>query len=364
MKKYLTFILLIICLFTGCSGKSGLNKAVSQSEEQLQQVQTNGQPAGIQKESETTEETRRMGVKEPSDQSEAGQDYKWLIQVSDSKNGNIPVPMSDKSLNFKCTLYFVAWKNGGEDIYGTYEGRALITFDIDESKLSDKNVSVTGTAMLDSMMDVNFEILPYDNEEYDRIKKSGTDDISPAPLSTFTGMSAFTGMHEAVKWETVKAIDKKTGKMVLNVNNGSSDSQKYSIGINILVNNEKVTVDIPTYNSTWKLDFFRGSITKNEAGLNPIDIFRDTLITRMEKKQEVSERAKENSKGSDNDPEVPSGTTSSYMTDSEGREGFDTNGDGNLDMWMDENGDMRMDLDQNGQWDPVIESDWGEGALE
>ncbi|MDF2521141.1 MAG: hypothetical protein K0R84_1769 [Clostridia bacterium] len=301
-------------------------------------------------------------IEEKSTETNGSEQYSWLIQSSDSKKFTYNIPTVDKPLDITITLNLVAWKHGGNDVYGDYEGRALITFDVDYSKLSDGDVSISGNAFTDSIGDMSFEITPYDRDEYDKIRKSGSEDLSLAPLRVFSGMSAFLADFNHAKFEAAQAIDRDTGKILYNVNEGVSDEEKIPIGINFLVDGEDVTIDIPTYNSTWKLDFFRGSITQNKDGVNPIDTFRDILISRMEQRQELSENAGSGTTSSDS--ETGNEGSGSYMTDDQGREGFDTNGDGKLDMWMDENGDMRMDLDHDGVWDPVIEGEFSEGALD
>jgi len=333
MRKIVSFTILFMLLFAGCS-KTGIEDRM-------------GGP----------EITATPDIKVPKKDNNT-----WLIQVTDSKKAI--VPFSGKPLEFTLNFYMVAWKNGGNDVNGNYEGRALVTFDFDYKKLSDKEVSYTGNVFTDNLIDMKFEISPYNSGQFDKIRKAGADELYIAPLGSFNGMSAFLGSVNAAKWEAWQAKDSKSGDILLKVDDSFSDSKKVPIGINLLISGERITVDIPTYNSTWKLSYFNGSIGKNKDGKDPLDIFRDILITRMEQRQETVNNQNVNTNpAAGGEKNNSTGTNGGYLKDSEGHEGFDTNGDGKLDMWVDDDGNVRMDLDKDGKWDPVIKGEFSDGGL-
>ncbi len=338
IRKVISILAVLMLVITGCADK------------------INTEPSDT--EASSTISKQKIAA-ENSDEKSKG--YDWIIEVNDSKNGSYAIPMSDKTMNFTVNLYFIAWKNGGNDIYGNYNGRALITFDIDNKSFSDEEINYSGNVLLDSLCDeINFKIAQYNKDEYDKIKKTGPEELSLAPLGTFNGMSIFSPMFIAGRWGSLKAVDKDSGKVVYDENYANQDDEKFPVSINLLTGGDRVTVDIPTYNSVWKLDFFRGSITQNKEGKDPIKLFRDKLLDRIEQNQKFSENK---TGGEQSNSEPPSDVNGKFITDSEGREGFDLDGDGKLDMWMDENDNMRMDLDKDGKWDPVIEGEYSDGAI-
>jgi hypothetical protein len=50
-----------------------------------------------------------------------------------------------------------------------------------------------------------------------------------------------------------------------------------------------------------------------------------------------------------------------YITDSEGHEGLDSDGDGKLDMWVDEDGNTHFDVNKDGKLE-VIKGEYSDGA--
>jgi len=54
----------------------------------------------------------------------------WLLKVDQT------IPITEDELTVNYTLVLIAQKNGGKDVYGTYEGAAFIGSELDASNLS------------------------------------------------------------------------------------------------------------------------------------------------------------------------------------------------------------------------------------
>lgn len=78
----------------------------------------------------------------------------WRIEVSDTKNFTYTIPnVNGGTIDMTATLHFIAWKEGGEEMFGKYKGRALVAFDMDLSKAGADGVTFMGGAMDDSISD-------------------------------------------------------------------------------------------------------------------------------------------------------------------------------------------------------------------
>lgn len=311
------------------------------------------------KSSTKTPSTNPQGeAQDDSSESEA-EVYNWLITTSDTKKTSLNVPSMGKSIDITISLYFVAWKNGGEDMFGEYEGRALIAFDGDMSKLSSGSLSYTGGFMDDNICDnISFEIIPFNQEE---IKAVGSEDIELAPLAKFVGQSDFITDEYLINQQTWQAL--ADGEVKLDINSSFSDGEKYPQGFNLKADDSTVIISVPTFTQTYNLDYFRGEIVKTTEEVNPVELFRDAVMTRMEERLAMGEQAQEQSAAPDvpdESQELPQG---GFITDSEGREGFDADGDGQLDMWFDDEGNVWSDFDGDGNFEPAPEGTFSDGAL-
>lgn len=104
-----------------------------------QKTWESGKPGAAQTESEKPDIERldkdKPGDVKPgkdaSDETLASGPY-WTIEVSDTKNFTYAIPGGkDGSIDMTATLYFIAWKQCGTEMFGQYEGRALADFDGD-----------------------------------------------------------------------------------------------------------------------------------------------------------------------------------------------------------------------------------------
>ena len=133
MKKWITHFLLIILAISvltlsGCGGTT-------------QKAPQNQQPSTAQE------------GKESADDALAAGPY-WQIKVSDTKNFSYAVPDGNGGvINMTAALYFIAWKQGGEDMFGQYEGRALVGLNMDLSQAGTGGVSYSGGVLQDGISD-------------------------------------------------------------------------------------------------------------------------------------------------------------------------------------------------------------------
>jgi hypothetical protein len=340
MRKLFCLIFILILALCACSSKGTTESSTVEPQEELR---NNSNPSN---------ETNSTA---PSDS--AG--YNWLITTSDTKKTTLNVPSTGKSIDITVTLYFVAWKNGGEDMFGKYEGRALITFDGDLSKLSSGSLSFTGGFMDDNICEnIFFEMMPYNQEA---IKVDGSEDIDLAPLAKFVGQSDFVTDEYLINQQTWQAL--ADGEVKLDVNSSFSDGEKYPQGFSLKADESTVIVSVPTFTQTYNLDYFKGEIIKTTDEIKPVEWFRDTVMTRMEERLAMGEQSQGESTepdAGDDSQELPQG---SFITDSEGREGFDMDGDGKLDIWFDDEGNVWSDFDKDGNFEPIPEGTFSDGAL-
>jgi len=340
MRKLFLFFILILAL-CACSSKSATESPTAKPQDELR--------------SNSSDPSNTANPAKPSDS--AG--YNWLITTSDTKRTALNVPSTGKSIDITVTLYFVAWKNGGEDMFGEYEGRALIAFDGDMSKLSSGSLSFTGGFMDDNICEnISFEMMPYNQEA---IQADGSEEIDLTPLAKFVGQSDFITDEYLINQQTWKAL--ADGEVKLDVNSSFSDGEKYSQGFSLKADDSTVIVSVPTFTQTYNLDYFKGEIIKTTDEINPVELFRDTVVTRMEERLAMGEQSQGESTIPDalgESQEFPQG---SFISDSQGREGFDLDGDGNLDMWFDDEGNAWSDFDKDGNFEPVTEGTFSDGAL-
>src|SRR5690606_1871639 len=100
---------------------------------------------------------------------EKPEEFDWTINVDDAISGSYELPMGGKSVEYDITLRLVAWKSGGSDVYGRYEGEAYILFKFDESGLSDADILYMGGGTFNRKCEkLEFEVEAYDLEKLNR----------------------------------------------------------------------------------------------------------------------------------------------------------------------------------------------------
>lgn len=272
----------------------------------------------------------------------------WLIEVSDTKTFSYAVPNgSGEAIDMTATLYFIAWKEGGEEMFGQYEGRALVALDMDFSQAGSGGVSFTGGAMDDSISDnITFEMLPAQEEAVTAVGE----DIDLAPLVQTVGQADIMTEDYMITQQNWKAL--ADGEVKLDVNGGFGDGERYPQGYDLKAGQDSVLVSVRDLAAAHNLEAFSGTIIKTDTPPDAISRFRDKMMTRMEERVSYSEQsAGQQTPGSD-----PGSTPQSGWTvDSEGREGMDTNGDGRFEIYIGEDGHAWADFDGDGKYDIVGE---------
>ncbi len=269
----------------------------------------------------------------------------WLIEASDSKNFAYTIPNgSGGVIDMTATLYFIAWKAGGEEMFGQYEGRALVTFDMDLSKAGTGGVTFMGGAMDDSISDnISFELIPAQREA---VSAKG-EDIDLAPLVKFIGQAEIITGEYTISQQNWKAL--ADGQVKLDVSGSFGDGAKNAQGFVLKAGEDTVLISVADFAAAYNLDAFRGTISKTESGADPRSWFRDKVMSRMEERLASTEQP-----GAQQLPEtVPSDADAQegLTVDSKGREGMDTNGDGRLDIYFGEDGNVWADFDGDGKYE-------------
>lgn len=340
MRKLFCLFFIIILMLCACSTK-GTDSLTAKPQDEL------GNNA--------LENDNTQSSDEPSESS----GYNWLITTTDTKKTSFNVPSTGKPIDITVTLYFVAWKNGGEDMFGEYEGRALIAFDGDMSKLTSEGISFTGGFMDDNICDnISFEMMPYKQEV---IQTDGTEDIDLAPLAKFVGQSDFITDEYLINQQTWQAMAE--GKVKVDANSSFSDGEKYPQGFILKADDSTVMISVPTFTQTYNLDYFKGKIVKTTDEIKPVEWFRDTVMTRMEERLAMCEQSQGNLTAPDAVDESQELTQGSFITDSQGHEGFDIDSDGKLDMWFDDEGNVWSDFDKDGNFEPIPEGEFSDDGL-
>ncbi|MDD4493223.1 MAG: hypothetical protein PHV32_02555, partial [Eubacteriales bacterium] len=132
MKVYnfLIIAVLVICL-AGCAALQVHNRPTKEA------PGTKG----------TTETSHYSGLPNNTTggQSNKGTDgLDWTFSVNNTISGSYKLPAGGKALEYDITLRIVAWKSGGEDSFGKYEGEGYILFEFDESGLSNTELTYLG----------------------------------------------------------------------------------------------------------------------------------------------------------------------------------------------------------------------------
>lgn len=184
-------------------------------------------------------------------------DCDWTLRVDQT----IPVETDGMTVNY--TLVLIAQKQGGTDVYGTYEGAAYIGQNLDASSLSNSVISVTGGFDIHAFANnLSFELVPYDVDSFSRYG-IGEGDAPIAPL---------------VQYESMALISPEmTGGGVLNPfvsgiqgEQMGYDAEAYgteAVVMKITVNSGKVQVVVPVFNIGHS---FEGWLTGHPAGDNSL----------------------------------------------------------------------------------------------
>ena len=324
MKKWLTRfiptgIVIGALMLSGCGSAS-------------QKAPKGSQPSTAQEEKEAADEAPSSGS------------Y-WRIEASDTKNFTYAIPGGNGGvIGMTATLYFIAWKAGGEEMFGQYEGRALVAFDMDFSNAGSDGVTMTGGALDDSISDnISFVLSPAQQET---VTANG-EDIDLAPLVKFIGQAEIITDAYLITQQNWKAL--ADGQLKLDVNSSFGDGERYSKGFILKAGEDTVLITVGDFAAAYNLDAFRGTISKTESEADPRSWFRDKVISRMEERQSSSEQSggQQPSNADYSDAAEQSGLT----VDAEGREGIDTNGDGRLEIYSDEDGTAWADFDGDGKYE-------------
>lgn len=306
----------------------------------------------------------------------------WTIRVSETQKGSYSV--MGKKITANLTLDLAAWKDGGADVLGQYTGEGYIKVDMDVSGLTGGEYSYTGGGMFDRKCEeLQFSVVPYDSEEYTQNFPEMPGKVFVAPLGDFNAMSFLkSGWVTAAKDDTQVFYE---GSQVLDSQRSYGDGQEDALGINLLVEGGSVIVEIPTYEFTWNIGPFRGTITGDPT--------RSGKHEKLNIPEIESARSGDGSSGDDIDTvtggndissDNPDETPGGFITDETGKTGFDLNNDGKVDWYFDEEGnqykdsnfdgkfewvfynDGRTGLDTNGDGEPdeIFEGEFSEGALD
>jgi hypothetical protein len=336
MKKRITrFMLIILAIsvltLSGCGGAT-------------QKAPHNQQPNTVQAEQESVDETHAAGP------------Y-WQIEVSDTNNFSYAVPGGNGgAIDMTATLYFIAWKQGGEDVFGQYEGRAMVALDMDLSKAGTGGVSYSGGVLEDSISEsITFEMLPFDQNA---IKVEG-EDVDLATLADFVGQAEIITDEHTISQQAWKAL--ADGQVKLDVNSSFGDGEKEPQGFTLKAGEDTVLISVGDLATAYGLDAFSGMITSSDTQIDALAWFREKVMTRMEERLALSEQsASQQMPTADFDSSAGFESQNGFTVDSEGREGIDTNGDGRLEIYYGEDGEVCTDFDGDGKYD-ITESEYSDG---
>ena len=298
----------------------------------------------IQKAPESSQSSAVQSENGAADEVLSSDSY-WCIKASDTKNFIYAIPNGNGGvIDMTATLYFIAWKAGGDEMFGQYEGRALVAFDMDLSKAGTGGVTVMGGAMDDSVSDnISFELIPAQKES---VTAKG-EDIDLAPLAKFIGQAEIMTDEYTISQQDWKAL--ADGQVKLDVSGGFGDGAKNAQGFVLKAGENTVLISVSDFAVAYNIDAFQGTISKTESGEDPYSWFRDKIMSRMEERLSSSKQS-----GSQQQPEADSSDVpdqSGLTVDSQGREGMDTNGDGKLEIYFGEDGKVYADFDGDGKYE-------------
>jgi hypothetical protein len=160
----------------------------------------------------------------------------WILKVDQT----IPIKEGDVTVNY--SLFLVAQKTGGTDVYGTYEGAAYIGSQLDASELAREFIKIGGGFDLNAFANnLSFEIEPFDKQRYSAY--GSKDNASLPPLVDYESMALISPeMKGGVIINTkVKAADGLQGGY------SESGSGASPVAMKIAIKSGKVHVDIPAF---------------------------------------------------------------------------------------------------------------------
>lgn len=283
------------------------------------------------------------GLKEPKKEvpGDSSGPY-WFIEVSDTKNFSYSIPSGGGKIDMTATLHFIAWKEGGEEMLGQYEGRALVALDMDLGEAGSGGVTYTGGVMEDTISDdISFELTSANEKE---VTAKG-EDIDIAPLAKFIGQAEIITDEYTISNQAWQAL--ADGEVKLNVNGGFGDGAKNPQGFTLKAGEDSVLISVADLSAAYQVEAFLGTIQKYDIRSDGISWFRDKVMARMEERMALSEQ----SAGQQMPQTGGAGEGTGLTVDSEGREGMDTNGDGRLEIYFGEDGEVWADFDGDGKYE-------------
>lgn len=176
-------------------------------------------------------------------------EYDWVMKVEQT----IPKKYADGK-TVEHTLVFIAKKEGGTDVTGTYHGAFCLRSKLDNSESSNEVVYGFGR-------DVNFDVVAYDAEKFAGFGELGSD----------------KGVQNPIDYETMATFAQEmTGSAVFNpyvsekyagMGSGSNENESGSvlIPVKIAIKSGKVYVDFPTLDIE---EIFEGQVTEVPLGDN------------------------------------------------------------------------------------------------
>lgn len=296
----------------------------------------------------------------PSDEGPEGLD--WTINVDDTISGKYQLPVGGKAIEYNITLRLAAWKSGGEEVYGSYEGEAYILFEFDESGLSDADYLYMGGGTFNRRCEkLEFEVEVYDREEVNQkiIQLPDTNTISIMPLRAYNAMASSSSFWSTMLQMNQTVSSRKSGDTLSQIVGGSGESSSDAMGIDFYIDNEHVTVDIPTYRLTWHCGYFTGTVVSSPLGtvkrerLDMPDVGSVNSDTPGDEEKETPAQIQPNELGDKYIENDPSGLS-----------GYDMNGDGKVDAYIGDDGQLNFDLDFDGVFDDLDDTEgaeWGQG---
>lgn len=309
--------------------------------------------------------------------------YDWTINVDDTISGQYKLPM-DPSKVLKCSinLRLVAWKSGGENVNGKYTGEGYIVVNIDEAGMSNEEIIYAGGGAFNRRCEkLEFKVEKYNYKKLNRNKIPMMNKVSVAPLGKFNAMASFMSNWSTILSVDETIIDADTGMVIHKRNDVSEKSPPVKMGIDLLIENERVTVEIPTYRLAWDCGFFYGSVEKSPLGSAKREKLKMPDSPRVNSDggygQGMEDPSKNGQNGGNNQKKQDTAETGFKMgneefralfpqhadkyieKDPKGRSGFDLNEDGIVDMYLDESGKLIFDIDFGS--DILDNVEWGQG---
>lgn len=357
--KYLSAFIIaaLIISLAGCFSLPGAGNAAEKAAEKAAEAEQNsGIPddkSGIQ-----------AGVK--------SEGLDWTINVDDTISGSYELPAGGKTLKYDITLRMVAWKSGGADVRGTYEGEAYILFRFDESGLSDADYHYMGGGAFNRRCErLKFEIGVYDQEKLNQQTIPFPDAVSVAPLRNFNAMASFESVWSAILQMNQTVEGRESGSVLSDMKGEFDEGSDDNMGVVLLIDDEHVTVDIPTYRLTWNCGYFSGTVISEPMGTARQERLEvpDAVIGNPGASDDTAkEESAQTEHGGESMqyPGMPQNELSDeYINnDPNGLSGYDMNGDGVVDAYIDDDGNLKFDLNFDGQFDDLDITDgveWGQG---